>query len=212
MLQALADATARPASELARIASVSPQTASTHLARLVEGQLLAVQRQGRHRYYRLRDARVAELLEFVASFAPVGPLGAPGARPADRYARDLRFARTCYKHLAGHVGVAVTEGLCARKLLRETATEYEVSEDGLRWFSELGIEVHALRSKPLTRLCLDWSERRYHLGGSLGAALGERLLALHWLARRREGRALRLTELGRRELDQALALKLDTGI
>ena len=204
MLQALADARARPASELARFAGVSPQTASAHLSRLLAGRLLVVHQQGRHRYYRLRDSRVAELLEVMASFAPSTETPAMGE---DRSTRNLRFARTCYKHLAGRVGVAITEALCAKNFLREEADGYELLPDGRDWFLEMGVEIRAARRAPLTRRCVDWSERRYHLGGSLGAALAGRLLELQWLSRRREPRSLRLTERGRQMLRSVLALE-----
>ncbi len=203
MLQALADARARPASELAKLAGVSPQTASAHLSRLLAGQLLVVHQQGRHRYYRLRDARVAELLEVMASFAPSLE---PRLLAADRSSRELRFARTCYKHLAGHVGVAITEALCAKRFLAEMDEGYQLLPDGRHWFLEMGIDVLAPRSGPLTRRCVDWSERRYHLGGSLGAALSTRLMELQWLTRRRESRSLRLTEQGRQMLKRTLSL------
>jgi DNA-binding transcriptional ArsR family regulator len=205
MLQALADARALPAGELARFAGVSPQTASTHLSRLLAGQLLVVHQQGRHRYYRLRDRRVAELLELMASLAPAA---VAGSRPgADRATRNLRFARTCYKHLAGHVGVAITEALCTKGYLQEDNDGYELLPGGKQWFAAMEIDLHATHSGPLTRRCLDWSERRYHLGGSLGGALATRLLELQWLTRRREPRTLRLTERGRQMLRRELSLE-----
>jgi hypothetical protein len=205
MLQALADARARPASELARLAGISPQTASTHLSRLLAGRLSVVQQQGRHRYYRLRDGRVAELLEVMASFAPPGE---PRPPAEDRSTRNLRFARTCYKHLAGRVGVAITEALSAKRLLAEDNDGYQLPPEGRQWFLEMGIEVRA-HSRPLTRRCVDWSERRYHLGGALGAALATRLMELQWLTRRRESRSLRLTEQGRQMLKRSFSLEIE---
>jgi DNA-binding transcriptional ArsR family regulator len=205
MLQALADARARPASELAKLAGVSPQTASAHLSRLLAGRLLVVHQQGRHRYYRLRDWRVAELLEVMASFAPSArPTGIPG----DRFQRNLQFARTCYKHLAGRIGVAITAALCAKKLLLETDDGYDLLPEGRRWFLEMGVDIPATRPGPFTRRCVDWSERRYHLGGALGGALATRLLELQCLTRRREPRSLRLTQNGRQMLRRELALEI----
>lgn len=205
MLQALADGRARPAGELARFAGVSPQTASAHLSRLLAGRLLAVHQQGRHRYYRLRDQRVAEILELMAALTLSSIKGLPGA--AGPSSRDLRFARSCYKHLAGRVGVAITEALCAKGFLREENDGYELLPGGERWFAAMEIDPYATRSGPLTRRCLDWSERRYHLGGSLGSALATRLLELQWLTRRREPRTLRLTERGRQMLRSELSLE-----
>jgi DNA-binding transcriptional ArsR family regulator len=204
MLQALADARARPASELARFAGVSPQTASAHLSRLLAGRLLVVHQQGRHRYYRLRDSRVAELLEVMASLAPSTQTPAVSE---DRSTRNLRFARTCYNHLAGRVGVAITAALCARKFLREEADGYELLPNGRQWFLEMGVEIRAEHSVRFTRRCVDWSERRSHLGGTLGSALAGRLLELQWLSRRREPRSLRLTEQGRQMLRRVFALE-----
>jgi len=206
MLQALADARARPAGELARLAGVSPQTASAHLSRLLAGGLLVVHQQGRHRYYRLRDWRVAELLEVMASLAPTIR---PTAVPGDRSRQNLQFARTCYKHLAGRVGVAITEALCAKKFLREIDDGYNLLPEGRRWFLQMGIDIPSKSSGPFTRRCVDWSERRYHLGGALGGALATRLLELQCLSRRREPRSLRLTDYGRQMLRRELSLEIE---
>jgi DNA-binding transcriptional ArsR family regulator len=205
MLQALADARARPASELAKLAGVSPQTASAHLSRLLAGRLLVVHQQGRHRYYRLRDWRVAELLEVMASFAPSTR---PTALPGERSHRNLQFARTCYKHLAGHVGVAITGALCTKKFLLETDDGYALLSAGRAWFLKMGVAIPSTRSGPFARRCLDWSERRYHLGGVLGSALATRLLESQCLTRRREPRSLRLTEHGRQMLRRELSLEI----
>src|SRR5690242_9217448 len=173
MLNALLDGSARPAGALASLAGLSAQAASNHLARLVEGGLLAVEREGRHRYYRLAGARVAAALEALAGLAPPVP---PLREPRSRLARELRLARSCYDHLAGRLGVAVTRALEERGVLADTtdapveAKLYAVTKDGTRWLAELGIEVGAIRPtrRGLARRCLDWTERRHHLAGPLG--------------------------------------------
>jgi DNA-binding transcriptional ArsR family regulator len=205
VLQALGDGTSRPAGELARLAGVSAQTVSLHLSKLVDNGLLKVRNQGRFRYYSLGDARIAQILESLALLAP---------RPAaltqtqERVASRLHFARTCYRHLAGHVGVAITEALCLKNVLAETANGYDVTPSGAQWFDDIGIPVASLRARPLARPCIDWSVRKPHLAGPLADALAARLLALRWLIRGREPRVLRLTEAGRRGLREKLSLDL----
>ena len=193
MLSALSDGRALPAGELARAARVSPQTASAHLDKLFRRHLLAVEVQGRHHYYRLRDSRVAELLESLALLAAPAPALLGGQRDG---ARALRFARSCYGHLAGQLGVELTRALCRMRILREDETAYRVTSSGDARLRSLGIEVGALTRRPLTRRCLDWSERRHHLAGALGVALASRMIELGWLSRIRQTRALRITDRG----------------
>lgn len=208
MLVALLDGRALPAGELAFLAGVSPQTASAHLARLVEGRLLARETHGRHRDFRLAGAEVAHAVEALAAVAPVRE-----ARRVvlDERARELRFARTCDDHLAGRVGVAVHEALLGVGLVVPCGAHHAVTDDGRAWFAALGVDAAALDARagrrPLARPCLDWSERRHHLVGALGAALARRLLELEWLARIPGGRALRVTHEGERELAARLGLR-----
>jgi DNA-binding transcriptional ArsR family regulator len=206
ILQSLLGGIALPATELALRAGVSAQTASSHLQKLTESGLLAVERSGRHRYYRLAGAEVAHCLEALGALA----VPSRGKAPEDEPTRALRYARSCYDHLAGRVGVAVTEALLGREYLRPVAGELELTAAGADWFAGLGVEVEAAGRgrRAFARPCLDWSERRPHLAGALGAALLSRLLALDWLARRRDGRALRLTVAGRQGLRRQLALDL----
>ena len=215
ILQSLLGGLALPATELALRAGVSAQTASSHLQKLTESGLLAMERSGRHRYYRLGSPEVAHCLE---------ALGALAAPPRERAAEDettraLRLARSCYDHLAGRVGVAVNDALLGREYLRPAAAAdaddngLDLTPAGAAWFAALGVEVDAMTGghrgrRAFARPCLDWSERRPHLAGALGAALLSRLLALDWLARRRDGRALRLTVAGRQGLRRELALDL----
>src|SRR5260221_11659627 len=205
ILAALADGRALPAGELARVARITPQTASAHLDKLFRGQLLAVEVQGRHHYYRLRDTYVAELLESLSRVALPAP--ALTTTQNDR-ARTLRFARTCYGHLAGQLGVAVTQALSAGNFLCNDDAGYHVTTKGEAWFGALGIELAALTQRPLTRRCLDWSERRHHLAGALGVALLKRMIELKWVARVRESRALRLSDRGRVALRSELRMEL----
>jgi DNA-binding transcriptional ArsR family regulator len=204
MLVSLLDGCARTASELAVYAEVSPQVASNHLAKLFEGHLLTLEVQGRHRYYRLASPEVARALEALAAIS----------RPSKHHdlskvPRELQFARTCYDHLAGHLGVAITEGLLEQKYLVETSSDYKLTLAGEQWFADFGIDVLALKAsrRSLARRCLDWSERRPHVAGALGAALFLRLQCLGWIAKKK-GRAVRLTVMGREGLERELGLKL----
>ena len=189
MLHALMDGRALTATELAVEARVATSTASSHLARLERAGLIAQRAQGRHRYYRLASTSVAELLERLMGFAAEHG----GLRTGPREPR-LRRARICYDHLAGERGVALLERMRARNFV----AELQLTVDGERWLGGLGIDAAALRGKPrpLIRSCLDWSERRDHLAGAVGAALLTRLLELRWARREPLGRALALSPRG----------------
>jgi DNA-binding transcriptional ArsR family regulator len=187
ILAALADGRALPSGELARAAGISPQTASSHLDKLFKAHVLAVQVQGRHHYYRLRDTRIADLLESLAAIARPAPSRTTVQRDE---AERLRFARTCYGHLAGRLGVAVARALAAKALLTIDDVGCRLTRDGEEWFRAIGVDVGSLR-RPLARHCLDWSERRHHIAGPLGVALTARMIDLGWLSKVRGGRALR---------------------
>lgn len=208
MLQALMDGRAQPASALAWAAGVTAQGASNHLAKLVEGGLLTVEREGRHRYYRLAHPEVAHALEALSVLAaPVRSLETPRTPKA----RALRQARCCYGHLAGRLGVCVTEAMAARGLIAPADNKlYTVSPLGQAWFADLGIEVSALRSpRGVARQCLDWTERRHHLAGPLGVRLLDRMTALGWLTLEPQGRAVGLTPKGRTALRERLGVDLE---
>ena len=208
MLQALLDGRAQPASALAWAAGLTAQAASNHLARLVEGGLLTVERQGRHRYYRLRNAEVAHALETLALLAaPIRALDAPRSP----LARALRQGRCCYGHLAGRLGVELARALEDQGHICAADDKlYAVSPSGTAWFKQLGIDVAALRSKRgVARQCLDWTERRRHLAGPLGVALCDRCEALGWIGRDRTSRAADLTPAGREALRERLGLDLN---
>ena len=208
MLQALQDGRAHPAGALAWAAGLSAQAASNHLAKLVDGGLVSVEREGRHRYYRLANAEVAHVLEALAVLAaPVRSL----EQPRSPLARALRDGRCCYGHLAGRLGIAVTDALLDRDLIRPAADKlYEVTPTGRAWFEDLGLDLAALRSKRgAARQCLDWTERRHHLAGPLGVALLSRMVALGWIETAAGSRAARLTTLGREEVRARLGVDLE---
>ncbi|MFD7426640.1 ArsR/SmtB family transcription factor [Streptomyces sp. NPDC059818] len=206
---ALLDGRAWTAGELARHASVAPSTASEHLGKLVAGGLLAEERQGRHRYLRLAGEQVAHLVEELAGReapgapAPPRTLGAAGADSA------LARGRTCYDHLAGRIGLAITDAMTGRGLLRQD-TGFALTDAGLDWFGELGIGLETRSRRPLVRSCLDWTERRPHLAGAAGAALCRHVLAAGWCVRIGSGRAVRATPDGERALAARLGIEPDT--
>ncbi|MES1197376.1 MAG: winged helix-turn-helix domain-containing protein [Pseudomonadota bacterium] len=204
MLNALMNGAAMTATELALEAGVTKQTASSHLAKLSDGALVAVEKQGRHHYYRLADAEVAAAIE---SLMGVAARHAPRVRvgPKDP---ALRHARVCYDHLAGDLGVAVFDALKAQKLIAAKSDELGLTAKGEAFFTAFGVEFSALgaRKRPLCRACLDWSARRHHLAGGLGAALLDRLYALSWARRRRSSRIVEFTPTGEARLRQAFRL------
>lgn len=197
ILKALMDGRARTAKELAQIAGVSPQTTSGHLARLSDGGLLGLAKQGRHRYYHLANAQVATAIESLMALA--GERALPKHHHHTRVAGALRAARTCYDHLAGKLGVCLFDQLVARGcLLPGGDQDFVVTNAGRQLFATLQIDVDKLANgkRHFARACLDWSERSPHLAGSLGAALAERCFALGWLQRRHNSRAVTLTRAG----------------
>jgi DNA-binding transcriptional ArsR family regulator len=208
MLAALLDGRALTASDLAYFAHVSPPTASGHLAKLVDGKLLSVLRQGRNRYYRLATPLVAQMLESIMAVAAEGP---QRYRPLSKADGAMRLARTCYDHFAGKLGVGLANNLIERGYLVLTPEAGEVTERGAGFLGEFGLDLAALRVKrrTLCKPCLDWTERRLHLGGTVGAALARRCFDLGWFARLRDSRALAITVAGRRGLEDAFGLSLD---
>jgi DNA-binding transcriptional ArsR family regulator len=208
MLDRLLAGRALSAGELARSAGVAPPTASAHLRRLLDGGLVVVEAQGRHRYYRLAGPPVAEAMEALALLARPRPVRS--LRQSQR-AEALCFARTCYDHLAGVVGVATADALVRTGALRPAGDrDYQPTATGERLLGGLGVDVAALRRRrrAFARRCLDWTERTPHLSGALGAALLERLLELGWLARGPVPRGLLLTAAGRDGLARTLACHL----
>jgi DNA-binding transcriptional ArsR family regulator len=199
MLTTLMDGEALTATELAQVAGVTCPTASAHLAKLVDAQLLDVEQQGRHRYFRLAGPEIAGLLESLMNVAVC--TGARRVRPGPREPA-LRKARVCYDHLAGELGVRIYDSLVARRLLRKTGAVIALDDSGRRFFDDLGIDADTLAHarRPLCRACLDWSMRRHHLAGALGAALLQHCLDLRWARRARDSRAVHFTPAGEQAL------------
>ncbi|MBX6366722.1 MAG: winged helix-turn-helix transcriptional regulator [Rhodospirillales bacterium] len=207
ILAALLDGRALTAGELAYAASVSPQTASGHLAKLAEGRLVEVARQGRHRYYRLAGAAVAQMLESIMAVAADSP---PRYRPASKVDAAMRTARTCYDHLAGRLGVGLADALTARGHVVLGEDGGEVTEAGAAFLAELGVALAGPKRtrRPLCRACPDWTERRPHLAGRVGAALAARCFDLGWIERRRDSRALTITRAGEQGFAELFDLHL----
>ena len=206
MLQLLMEGRALTAKELAYGARVEPATATQHLRRLQEGGLISVKVQGRHKYFKPASPQVAELMELLMVLAP----DREGRAVGPRVEEPLRRGRMCYDHLAGELGIGITEALVKQGVLRKEADAFALTRRGADWFAELGIDVEAARAlrRKFAATCLDWSERRDHLGGALGAALAERLVDLGWIARKRNSRAVSVTEAGRWKLAEEFRLEL----
>ena len=225
ILLALADGRALPASVLADEASVAASTASSHLSKLVDGGLLTVERHGRHRYFRLSGPDVAELIEALARVAPATPVSS--LRQGTR-AQAVRFARTCYDHLAGMLGTELMAAMLDRELLaggdgqfdRRRADQdrlsspgfdldYRLTERGVEELRQFGIDFEALpRRRPLIRYCVDWSEQRHHLAGSLGAALAGEMFERGWIRHARSTRAVDISDAGYAGLREHFGVEL----
>ena len=198
MLQALMDGRALTAAELARVAGVTAQTASGHLGKMAAAELLAVEKQGRHRYHRLAAPQVATMLESLMQVAAAGHNAAVVTGPRQE---SMRLARTCYDHIAGRLGVAISDAMISQGSILLQPDAGVVTEAGLAFLSRLGIVLDGMAPKgsshrPLCRPCLDWSERRPHLAGRLGAALCTHALNKGWVRRRPTPRELEITPPG----------------
>lgn len=203
ILMALGDGRALTAKELAFVAHITPQTASGHLSQLTEAGLLAAERQGRHRYFRLASPLVGQMLESVMAVA--GP--APGPAPTWRGGEALRTARTCYDHLAGRLGVALADALQASGYVTLTPDGGEVTEAGHAFLHDFGAELLPGK-RVFCRPCLDWSERRTHLAGRIGAALAARCFDLEWVVRLRDTRAVAITPAGEAGFAERFGIRL----
>ncbi|MGH7122894.1 MAG: ArsR/SmtB family transcription factor [Stellaceae bacterium] len=207
MLMALMSGEALTATELAFRAGIALPTASGHLAQLVDGGLLGVAKQGRHRYYRLAGPAVAHAVETMSELAIEVFPSPRRVMPEDA---PLRRARTCYDHLAGRLGVALADGLVRRHVLRRTDGELALVRrgSGEALLNDWGIDIRGLEDlrRPMVRTCIDWTERRPHLAGALGAAIVDRFLETGWIRRRRDDRAVSVTPLGQRRLREELGV------
>jgi DNA-binding transcriptional ArsR family regulator len=206
ILSALLSGQSLPASELAFRAQITPQTTSSHLSRLVAGGLIEVTHTGRHRYYRLKNAEVAQALEALAVISPLPTLR---SKQQSDDVQALHFARTCYDHLAGKLGVAVTQSLLDKNFIVLEGEDYHVTDAGTDWLTTWDIDIHQLRKgrRQFACACLDWSERRYHVAGALGAAIVTKFFEKGWISRLSGSRAVRLTEVGRIGFKKELSVK-----
>ena len=207
MLLLLSDGRGLTATELAEAAGVTRQTASFHLSQLVDGQLLRVDRQGRHRYFRLAGSEIAELL---ASLRVVAAAPAAPSRPFGPHPTAMRQARMCYDHMAGELGIGVVDSLVRSGALIEAGDNFQLSADGERFLGDFGVDVAAARRRRrhFARTCLDWSERRPHLAGALGAALAGRLYELAWIERAPGERTIHVTPDGQSGLFEVFGFEL----
>ena len=199
MLLELMSGRALPAGELAEVANVSPQTASGHLAKLVEGRFLRMEQQGRHRYYSLASSDVANAVEGLLVLTN----GARKSLPVPEVG-SLEHARTCYAHLAGWLGVQIADALQANGvLLPAGGRAFAVTQRGYEWFKEIGVDVASAEdgaNPKVARQCIDWTERRPHVAGAVGVAMYRRFVALKWIVPAKNTRAVRVTLEGKREL------------
>ena len=195
ILSALMDGRTLTATELAGVAGVTPQTTSSHLAKLVAWNLLATEKRGPRRFYRLATPLVARMLEGIMTVAVTGP---PRYRPASKIDDEMRRARTCYDHLAGELGVALADSLIERGYLLLDADAGELTGRGAKFLTDLGADLAAPASsrRAFCRPCLDWSERRLHLAGRVGASIAELAFRQDWIRRRPRGRSVEITESG----------------
>ncbi|WP_214484775.1 helix-turn-helix transcriptional regulator [Bacillus sp. SM2101] len=208
ILDCLMSNQALPASELAYMAKVSHPTISSHLSKLVEGNLLIAEQHGRHRYYRLANQEVAEVLEKLGTIAPT--VQVRSLRQSDQL-KQVRYARTCYDHLAGELGVKITEKLIDKEFLTLEDGEYVVTNQGKKWFLNFGINIEEANTKRriFAKPCLDWSERRYHISGWLGSAIAKLFFEQEWITKAEKNRAVHLTKKGTKVLQDQLGINMN---
>ena len=196
------DGRAFTATELSVLADISSQNASNHLAQLVKSNLLTVEKQGRHRYYRFASDEVAHAIESMASLTGsvsskkmIEPVG-------------IKYARTCYDHLAGKLAVDIARAMLERKILRLASNQFILAETGKNWFEANGLKLESFENsrRPLIRTCLDWSERKFHIAGTLGAALLQMMLKEDWIRRKRNTREVLLTGKGKSKIENWLGI------
>jgi DNA-binding transcriptional ArsR family regulator len=205
MLVALLGGQALTATELAYAAGVSPQTTSGHLGKLAAARLVVLMKQGRHRYYRLAGPQVGHMLESIMEVALDGP---PRYQPRSKTDDQMRYARTCYDHIAGVVGVGLADRMIEREFVVLGDEGGEVTPAGMEFLTRLGVDLAGARERRrmFCRPCLDWTERRSHIGGAVGAAIAQRCFELKWIEHVRDSRALTVTAAGRRGLMESFGL------
>ena len=198
ILWTLLDGRAFTATELAVAANTSPQNISMHLGKLLDANLLCVEKQGRHKYYRFSNKEVAYALEGMANLVPKTKVSS--GNETENYP-PIKFCRTCYDHLAGKIGVALADSLLEQKIIVRTNHVFEISSEGEKWFSDFGINLEEAQKQKRIFLkpCLDWSERRNHIAGSVGALLLNKMLEQDWIRRTANSRAIIITGKGEKE-------------
>ena len=207
ILWELLDGRAYTATELAGMTNTTASNLSMHLAKLLQAGLLRQERQGRHRYYSFADDKVAYAIEAVTQLTPY-------ARTHEHKVDDnpplIKQARTCYDHLAGKTGVAITDSLLKTKLITAGDQQFNLSDKGQQWFAQLGIDAMAIQKqrRSFLRPCLDWSERRYHMAGSLAAAFLQVMMQEDWFRRVQHSRAVQITAKGQKKLYELFRLAL----
>ncbi|MUK88854.1 helix-turn-helix domain-containing protein [Ornithinibacillus sp. L9] len=208
ILLSLMDGRIHPASELAFIAKVKPQTASFHLHKMLEANLISVEKHGRHRYYKLINSDVAKVIEQILSISPNSPVT---SLKNSREKSAIHFARTCYDHLAGYMGVQITNSLIQQGFVNKVDLNFEVTPEGSNFFREFGIDLEEQKNKrrAFARCCLDWSERQHHIAGALGNALLVKILELQWITRIPNIRAVKVTSKGKTELQKLFNINVE---
>ncbi|MBS4172339.1 helix-turn-helix transcriptional regulator [Bacillus sp. FJAT-49736] len=203
ILTTLLDDRFHTASELAYQAGIKQQTASFHLAKLAELNMVIIEHQGRHRYYRLANSEIAEVLESLLALSP--PVEIKSLKQSTEM-KALKYARTCYDHLAGKLGVELTKGLIDIGYIEAWDKEFAVTVKGEQFFSDFQIDLELLKTKKrkFSLKCIDWSERHYHLGGALGNAILNRMLELKWIERHPKTRAIKVTDNGAKEMKKLI--------
>lgn len=197
----LLDGKAFTATELAIAADTTPQNMSMHLTKLMQAELLSVESQGRHRYYKFSRKEIAYAIEAMASLIPVNKTS-KNAEPEPLPA--IKYCRTCYDHLAGKVGVLITESLIKQKIIVEKRNSFELTQKGEKWLLNFDIDIRELEKQRrfLLRPCLDWSERRHHIAGSLAASLLDKMLLNDWVRRTKNSRAIIITGKGEKKFQE----------
>jgi DNA-binding transcriptional ArsR family regulator len=207
MLWSLLDGRAYTATELSLCANISSQSASNHLAKMLEANILITEKQGRHRYYRYANAEIAQVMETMASLVPIS---INSKKQSGMAHNNFTHARTCYDHLAGTLGVAVTNSLVKKGILEISGKSYDVTLVGNDWLTSIGIDAGNVKrqKRSFAHQCLDWSERKHHLGGALGASLLAALIKNDWIRRKWNSREIIITPIGKRELRKKFDIEI----
>ena len=195
----LLDGKAFTATELAIAVETSAQNISMHLGKLLDADLISVEKQGRHKYYRFSNKEVAYAVEAMANLIPKPKISAK--KKTENYP-PIKYCRTCYDHLAGKIGVALAESLLQQKIIIEKNNTFEITSEGEKWFSDFGVNIGEAKKQKRIFLkpCLDWSERRYHIAGSVGTLLLNKMLEQDWIRRTANSRVILITGKGEKEM------------